>query len=54
VRLDHVKALLVETELPINDVSESCGFCSPEYMTAVFRKELHTTPLRYRRDVRGR
>jgi LacI family transcriptional regulator len=54
VRLDHVKALLLETELPINDVSDSCGFCSPEYMTAVFRKELHTTPLRYRRNVRGR
>jgi len=54
VRLDRVKALLVETDLSMNDVAESCGFCSPEYMTSVFRKELHTSPLRYRREVRGR
>ncbi len=54
VRLDRVKALLAETDMPVSDVAEACGFCSPEYMTAVFRKELRTTPLRYRRDVRGR
>jgi LacI family transcriptional regulator len=54
VRLDQVKALLVATDLPVNEVAESCGFCSAEYMTAVFRKHLRTTPLRYRRDVRGR
>ncbi len=53
-RLDHVKALLVETDLPIGDVAERGGFCSPEYMTAVFRKAWQTTPLRYRRTVRGR
>jgi LacI family transcriptional regulator len=54
VRLDQVKALLVDTDLPVNDVAEKCGFCSPEYMTAIFRKHLHTTPLRYRRETRGR
>jgi LacI family transcriptional regulator len=54
VRLDRVKTLLVDTDLSMNEVAESCGFCSPEYMTAVFRKELHTSPLRYRREMRGR
>jgi len=54
LRLDRVKALLIETDLPINNVAESCGFCSPEYMMSVFRKELHTTPLLYRRYIRRR
>jgi LacI family transcriptional regulator len=54
VRMDRVKALLVETDLPINDIAEDCGFCSPEYMTAVFRKEMKTTPLRFRREARRR
>ncbi len=54
VRLDHVKSLLATTDLPVNDVAQYCGFCSPEYMTSVFRKELGTTPLRYRRELRAR
>ncbi|MFZ4776099.1 MAG: substrate-binding domain-containing protein [Terrimicrobiaceae bacterium] len=53
-RLAHLKAILVETDLPIHDVAKRCGFGSPEYMTYVFRTELGTTPLRYRRDSRGR
>lgn len=54
VRLDHVKRLLADTDLPINDIAEDSGFGSPEYMTYVFRTELGTTPLRYRREVRAR
>ena len=53
-RLAQVKEILVQTDLPINDVAERCGFGSPEYMTYVFRTELDTTPLKYRRDSRGR
>lgn len=53
-RLAHVKEILVETDLPIHDVAQRCGFGSPEYMTYVFRTELGTTPLRYRREARGR
>ena len=54
LRLDHVKTLLIETDLSIDEVAERCGFGSPEYMTYVFRTELDTTPLRYRRELRGR
>ncbi len=53
-RLDHLKELLAGTALPIASLAEKCGFCSPEYMTAIFRKETGTTPLRYRRESRGR
>ena len=53
-RLARVKAILLETDLPIHDVAQRCGFGSPEYMTCVFRTKLGITPLRYRRDSRGR
>lgn len=54
VRLDNVKKLLAETDLPIGELAAACGFGSPEYMTHVFRTEMGITPLRYRREIRGR
>jgi LacI family transcriptional regulator len=52
-RLDLVKKLLAETDMPVGDLSDRAGFCSPEYMTTVFRREFSITPLRYRKDMRG-
>jgi LacI family transcriptional regulator len=52
-RLDLVRKLLTETDMPVGEISDRAGFCSPEYMTTVFRRESATTPLRYRKDMRG-
>jgi LacI family transcriptional regulator len=52
-RLDLVRKLLAETDMPVGDLSDRAGFCSPEYMTTVFRREFSTTPLRYRKGMRG-
>jgi LacI family transcriptional regulator len=52
-RLDLVRKLLAETDMPVGDISDRVGFCSPEYMTTIFRRELCTTPLRYRKDMRS-
>lgn len=54
VHLERAKRLLEETELPIPDVAASAGYGSPEYMAGVFRSELQTTPLKYRKAIRGR
>jgi len=54
VHLERAKLLLAETDKPIPDVSDASGFGSSEYMSQVFRQELDTTPLKYRRDVRCR
>lgn len=54
VHLERAKRLLEETGLPIPDVAESAGYGSPEYMAGIFRTALGTTPLKYRKDVRGR
>ena len=54
VHLERAKRLLEETDLPIPDVAESAGYGSPEYMAGIFRSELQTTPLNYRKTIRGR
>lgn len=51
--LDRAKRLLSETNLAMPEVAEASGFGSPAYMSFIFREELETTPLRYRREARG-
>ncbi|MFO1521610.1 MAG: DNA-binding transcriptional regulator [Kiritimatiellia bacterium] len=41
-RLQRVQRLLADTDLPIAEIAENSGYGSPEYMTAVFRKECNT------------
>jgi LacI family transcriptional regulator len=53
-RLERAKALLAETDRPIPEVALAAGFGSPEYLAQAFRTDLGTSPLRYRRLVRGR
>ncbi len=53
-RLERAKVLLAETDRSIPDVAEASGFGSPEYLAQAFRAELKTSPLRYRREARGR
>ncbi len=52
VRLDTAKSMLADTDLPISVVAERCGFRHQEYLGAVFRRRLSTTPARFRRAVR--
>ncbi len=52
LRLERAKRLLVETDLPLSQVAESAGYGTPSYLTQVFRKRMHTTPARFRRQAR--
>jgi len=52
VRLDRAKELLLETNLPLADVAQRAGFRHQEYLSAIFRKHLDTTPGRFRRGQR--
>jgi LacI family transcriptional regulator len=54
VHLETAKRLLEQTDLPIPDVAEAAGYGSPEYLAGIFRSELQTTPLQYRKAIRGR
>ncbi len=52
LRLDRVKQMLIETELPLSEVAVRCGFDNPEYLPVVFRREIGQTPSNYRRTMR--
>jgi LacI family transcriptional regulator len=52
VRLARAKELLSETDLPIATVAEKSGFRHQEYLGAVFRQRLDTTPARFRQAHR--
>jgi len=54
VHLDRAKRLLADTDLSVPEVSDASGFGSPVYMAYFFRREVGVTPLRYRREARGR
>ncbi len=50
VRIAHAINLLQRTNLSVALVAERSGFSSSEYMASVFRNQLATTPLHYRKQ----
>ena len=53
VRLNRVKQLLAETDLPLYLVAERTGFEHAEYLSVLFKRETGKTPSAYRAGVRG-
>jgi LacI family transcriptional regulator len=51
-RLERARCLLLETEHSISRVAEAAGFASSSYLAQVFRRNLGTTPARFRRQGR--
>jgi len=50
VRIAHAIHLLQHTNLSVGTVAERSGFNSSEYMASVFRAQLATTPLHFRKQ----
>lgn len=48
-RIEKAKRMLVETRLPINDVSDKAGFTTDKYFFALFKKMNGMTPSEYRK-----
>lgn len=48
VKLNKACKLLAESSLPIQEISETCGYPSLQYMYTVFKKNLNKTPKEYR------
>jgi LacI family transcriptional regulator len=53
VHFDRAKKLLVQTDMPVSEVSEASGFGTSEYLAHVFKRQMKLTPLGYRRQIRG-
>ncbi|TLS51460.1 helix-turn-helix domain-containing protein [Paenibacillus antri] len=49
LRLEKAKTLLLETDLLLDDVAESCGYQNGYYFNRVFTKEMGVTPGRFRK-----
>ena len=47
-KLTRACSLLKNTELPIQEISELCGYPSLQYMYSVFKKDIDNTPKEYR------
>ena len=47
-RMNRVKELLSDTDLPISEISDLAGFEHPEYMAAAFKRETGLSPTRFR------
>lgn len=54
VRLERAKELLGETDLPLAAIARKTGFKHQEYLGAVFKARVGTTPQRYRLTCRSR
>jgi LacI family transcriptional regulator len=53
VRIDRVKQLLSETDLPMTRVAQLAGYTHVEYMSAAFKKCVGLSPRQYRRTSQG-
>jgi AraC-like DNA-binding protein len=50
-RIKHAARLLIETDSPIYEISDQCGFSNPNYFTKVFQKKVTMTPSEFRKSV---
>ncbi|WP_350275622.1 AraC family transcriptional regulator [Kribbella sp. HUAS MG21] len=48
-KIEHARALLIETELPVTEIAHSLGFASTQYFATAFKRLTRTTPTAYRR-----
>jgi LacI family transcriptional regulator len=49
VRIERIKTLLLETDVPIKQIAARCGFSYVQYMTRAFRQATGQTPAEFRR-----
>lgn len=52
--LSNACALLASTELTPAEIAEQCGFAGMVYFYQLFRKRMHTTPLKFRAERKNR
>jgi LacI family transcriptional regulator len=50
VRINHARSLLANSDLPITEVAEKCGFSSYNYLNRIFKEVTGVSPSQYRAD----
>lgn len=51
IRMHHAEQMLLNTRKPISDISAELGYENPESFIRTFKKELHMTPAKYRKQA---
>jgi LacI family transcriptional regulator len=54
VRMEQIRRLLIETDLPIGNIAENLGFSDVQHFSRYFRAGQKMTPLAFRRTRSGR
>ena len=54
VRTSRARELLIETDMPLSEISAALGIEHPEYLSVFFKKETGLTPREYRDKARAR
>lgn len=49
IRMDEAKKLLINSDLPLSEISTSVGYSDLSYFSKIFKKEFNVTPSKYRR-----
>ena len=49
-RLEYARELLLETEVPIAQIAQQCGFEDVFYFSRCFKKKFHLSPRAYRKE----
>jgi len=52
VKLNHVKALLQQTDKSITEIALITGYCNSDYLSACFKKQTGMTPKEFRKKIR--
>ncbi len=52
MRMEQIRWLLAETDLPLEEIAFQCGFCDTSYMIKSFRVHQGITPAKYRQIIR--
>lgn len=53
-RLKKSRELLVNTDLSVTEISDSCGFKSPYYFSNIFKEKFGISPLKYRKSQKNK
>ena len=51
-RISEAKKQLWNSNIPLNIISEICGFGCQQYFTKIFKKQTGLTPAKYRKEIK--
>lgn len=52
LRINQSMRLLADTDMSMTDISDTVGFCNPNYFHKIFKQYRETSPLAYRKSTR--